>query len=95
MGRLVVEDVVFKGGEMTPLVGGERVRLLPLDVAVVEVLLLSRFLFGLRLDPKEAPNCLNREFMRTSSFAARLGRTTWLSKVTAVRTWVGMAKYCN
>ena len=49
-----------------PLVGGARVRVLALEVFVV-VLPLSRFLFGLRLDPKEAPNCLNREFIRTTS----------------------------
>lgn len=68
MGRLVVEDVVLEGGGTTPLVGG-RVRLLPLDVVVVGMVLvlLSRFLFGLRLDPKEAPNCLIREFIRTSA----------------------------
>ena len=69
MGRLVVEEVLFDGGGRMPLGGGERVRLLPFEVVVVEVLLLSRFRVGLRLDPKEAPNCLNREFMRTSSSA--------------------------
>lgn len=68
MGKLVVDEVLLDGGGMTPLVGGERVMLLPF-VVVVEVLLLSRFRFGLRLDPKETPNCLNREFIRTFSFA--------------------------
>lgn len=65
MGRLAVDAVVLDGGGMTLFVGG-RVRLLPLEVVVVVVLLLSRFLFGLRLEPKEAPNCLNRAFMRTA-----------------------------
>lgn len=65
MGRLVVEAVVFEGGGTMPLVGGARVRLLPVEV----VLSFSRCLFELRLDPNEAPNCLNREFMRTASFA--------------------------
>lgn len=59
----MVEEAVMEGGGM-PFVGG-RVRLLPLDAVVVVTLLLSRFLFGLRLDPREAPNCLNRAFMRT------------------------------
>lgn len=71
MGRLVVEEVLLEGVGRTPLVGGARVRLLPLEgfevVVLLLLLLLSRFLFGLRLDPKEAPNCLNREFMRTTS----------------------------
>ena len=70
MGRLVVEEVLSEGVGRTPLVGGARVRLLLLEgfeVVVLLLLLLSRFLFGLRLDPKEAPNCLNREFMRTTS----------------------------
>ncbi len=67
MGRLVVEDVLLAGVGITPFVGGTRVRLLLLGLFVV-VVLLSRFLFGLRLDPKEAPNCLNREFIRTNSF---------------------------
>lgn len=67
MGRLVVEDVLLAAVGGMPLVGGARVRVLALEVFVVVVLPLSRFLFGLRLDPKEAPNCLNREFMRTSS----------------------------
>ena len=75
MGRLVVEEVLLEGVGRTPLVGGGRVKLLPLEGLEVVVLLLllllllllSRFLFGLRLDPKEAPNCLNREFMRTTS----------------------------
>lgn len=65
MGRLVVEAVVFVDGGTMLWAGGARVRLLPVEV----VLLLSRCLFGLRLDPNEAPNCLNREFMRTTSFA--------------------------
>ena len=71
MGRLVVEDVLLFAGGRTGLRrgfwGGARVKVLPLEVFVVVVLLLSRFLFGLRLDPKEAPNCLNREFIRTTS----------------------------
>lgn len=66
MGRLVVEEVWLRGVGPMPLVGGARVRVLALEVFVV-VLPLSRFLFGLRLDPKEAPNCLNREFIRTTS----------------------------
>ncbi len=66
---MVVEEVLLEGVGRTPLVGGARVRLLLLEgfEVVVLLLLLSRFLFGLRLDPKEAPNCLNREFMRTTS----------------------------
>lgn len=89
MGKLVVDEVLFDGGGMTPLVGGERVRLLPLVVVVVvvvEVLLLSRlFRFGLRLDPKETPNCFNREFIRTFAFASVEYEDDCLSKVTEVR----------
>ena len=59
MGRLVVDEVLLDAVWVTPFAGG-RVRLLLL-------LLLggSRFLFGLRLEPNEAPNCLNREFIRS------------------------------
>lgn len=67
MGRLVVEDVLLGAVGGMPLAGGARVKVLALEVFVVVVLPLSRFLFGLRLDPKEAPNCLNREFIRTTS----------------------------
>lgn len=87
MGKLVVDEVLLDGGGMTPLVGGERVRLLPL-VVVVEVLLLSRlFRFGLRLDPKETPNCFNREFIRTFSFVRAEWEDGRLSMVASMLGW--------